>query len=107
MIGPVTTRVMAVARNTFREAVRDRVLYLVAAFGLLVLVSGKIVGWVSVGEDIKIVRDVGLAAVSFFGAMIALFVGTGLIQRELGGRTIYTNLARPVAVILRNASGAH
>jgi Cu-processing system permease protein len=97
VIGPVTTRVMAVARNTFREAVRDRVLYLVAAFGLLVLVSGKIVGWVSVGQDIKIVRDVGLAAVSFFGAMIALFVGTGLIQRELGGRTIYTILARPVA----------
>jgi ABC-type transport system involved in multi-copper enzyme maturation permease subunit len=88
---------LAVAANTFREAVRDRVLYLVAAFGLLVLVSGKLVGWVSVGEDIKVVRDIGLTAVAFFGAMIALFVGTGLIQRELGGRTIYTILARPVA----------
>ena len=91
------TRVIAVAKNTFREAVRDRVLYLVAAFGLLVLVSGKIIGWVSVGEDIVVVRNVGLSAISFFGAMIALFVGTGLIQRELGGRTIYTILARPVA----------
>ncbi|MHC4253431.1 MAG: ABC transporter permease, partial [Planctomycetota bacterium] len=50
-----------------------------------------------VGEDIKVVRDVGLSAVGFFGAMIAIFVGTGLIQRELGGRTIYTILARPVA----------
>ncbi len=88
---------LTIARNTFREAVRDRVLYLVAAFGILVLVSGKVVGWVSVGEDIKVVRDVGLSAVSFFGAMIAIFVGTGLIQRELGGRTIYTILARPVA----------
>jgi ABC-type transport system involved in multi-copper enzyme maturation permease subunit len=90
-------RPLTIAGNTFREAVRDRVLYLVAAFGLLVLLSGKIIGWVSVGEDIKIVRDIGLTSVSFFGAMIALFVGTGLIQRELGGRTIYTILARPVA----------
>jgi ABC-type transport system involved in multi-copper enzyme maturation permease subunit len=88
---------LAIARNTFREAVRDRVLYLVAAFGVLVLVSGKIVGWVSVGEDIVVVRNVGLSAIPFFGAMIAIFVGTGLIQRELGGRTIYTILARPVA----------
>lgn len=88
---------LAIAHNTFREAVRDRVLWLVAAFGLLVLASGKIVGWVSVGEDIKVVRDVGLAAVSLFGALIAIFVGTGLVQRELGGRTIYTILARPVA----------
>ncbi len=91
------TRVVAVAKNTFREAVRDRVLYLVAAFGLLVLASGKIIGWVSVGEDIVVVRNVGLSAISFFGAMIALFVGTGLIQREFGARTIYTILARPVA----------
>jgi len=90
-------RVLAIARNTFREAVRDRVLYLVAAFGLVVLGSGKLVGWVSVGEDVKIVRDVGLAALSFFGALVAIFVGTGLVQRELGGRTIYTILARPVA----------
>lgn len=88
---------LAIARNTFREAVRDRVLYLVAAFGVLVLVSGKIVGWVSIGEDIVVVRHVGLSAIPFFGAMIAIFVGTGLIQRELGGRTIYTILARPVA----------
>ena len=88
---------LAIAGNTFREAVRDRVLYLVAAFGLLVVACGKVVGWVSVGEDIKVVRDVGLASVSFFGAMIAIFVGTGLIQREMGGKTIYTILARPVA----------
>lgn len=90
-------RLATIARNTFREAVRDRVLYLVAAFGVLVLLSGKVIGWVSVGEDTKIVRDIGLTSVSFFGAMIALFVGTGLIQREIGGRTIYTILARPVA----------
>ncbi len=95
--GGCLARVLTVSRNTFREAVRDRVLYLVAAFGLIVLVSGKVVGWVSVGEDIKVVRDVGLSAIGFFGAMIAIFVGTGLIQREIGGRTIYTILARPVA----------
>ncbi len=89
--------VLAVARNTFREAVRDRVLYLVGVFGVLVLLSAKLVGWVSVGEDIKVVRDIGLASVSFFGACVAIFVGTGLVQREIGGRTIYTILARPVA----------
>lgn len=91
------SRIFAIAQNTFREAIRDRILYLVAAFGVVVLASGKLVGWVSVGEDVKIVRDVGLAAISFFGALIAILVGTGLVQRELGGRTIYTILARPVA----------
>jgi len=96
-IGARLAGVRAVAGNTFREAARDRVLYLVVAFGLLVLVSGKVIGWVSVNQDVKIIRDIGLASVSFFGAMIALFVGTGLIQREMGGRTIYTILARPVA----------
>jgi ABC-type transport system involved in multi-copper enzyme maturation permease subunit len=99
--GAVFTRrlggALAIARNTFREAMRDRVLYLVAAFGVIVLISGKIVGWVSIGEDIVVVRSIGLSAIPFFGAMIAIFVGTGLIQRELGGRTIYTILARPVA----------
>jgi len=97
MLGRRLGGALAIARNTFREAVRDRVLYLVAAFGLVVLASGKIVGWVSIGEDIVVVRSVGLSAIPFFGAMIAIFVGTGLIQRELGGRTIYTILARPVA----------
>ena len=88
---------LAIARNTFREAMRDRILYLVGAFGIIVLMSGKIVGWVSIGEDIVVVRSVGLSAIPFFGAIMAIFVGTGIIQRELGGRTIYTILARPVA----------
>lgn len=90
-------RVLAIALNTFREAVRDRVLYLVAFFAAVVMLSSKAIGWVSVEQDVKIVRDVGLTSLTLFGAMIAVFVGTGLLQREMGGRTIYAILARPVA----------
>ena len=88
--------VLEVCRNTFRETVRDRVLYVMVVFSILIIASSKAIGWVSVGEDIKIIRDVGLAGLSAFGALIAIFVGTGLIHKEIDKRTIYTILSRPV-----------
>ncbi len=88
--------VLEVCRNTFREAVRDRVLYVIVVFSVLVIASSKAMGRVSVGEDIKVIRDVGLAGLSAFGALIAIFVGTGLIHKEIDKRTIYTVLSRPV-----------
>ena len=75
---------------------RDRVLYVMVVFSILVIASSKAMGWVSVGEDIKVIRDVGLAGLSAFGALIAIFVGTGLIHKEIDKRTIYTILSRPV-----------
>lgn len=93
---PSPANVGAIALNSFREAVRDRVLYVFLVFGFLVIVSGKAIGWVSVGEDIKIVRDIGLAALGFFGMLIAVFVGANLIYKEMERKTVYVVLSRPV-----------
>ena len=89
-------RILAVAQNTFREAVRDKVLYVLLFFAGTAIFGSKALGWVSVGQDIKIVKDICLAAVSVFGVLIAIFVGASLVYKEVDKRTIYTILSRPM-----------
>lgn len=89
-------RVLAVAMNTFREAVRDRVLYVLLFFSAATIVSSKALGYISVGQDMKIVTDISLASVSIFGVLIAVFVGTNLVYKEIDKRTVYTILSRPI-----------
>ena len=90
------TRVIAIARNTFRESVRDKVLYVLLFFAAVTIVGSKALGWISIGQDIKIVKDITLASSSVFGALIAIFVGASLIYKEVEKRTLYTILARPM-----------
>ncbi len=90
-------RVLAVAQNTFREAVRDKVLYVLLFFAASTVLGSKALGWISIGQDIKIVKDISLAAVSVFGVLIAIFVGTNLVYKEIDKRTIYTIICRPMA----------
>lgn len=90
-------RIAAVAQNTFREAVRDKVLYVLLFFALATLVGSKALGWISIGQEIKIVKDFSLASVSVFGVLIAIFVGTSLVYKEIDKRTIYTIICRPMA----------
>lgn len=90
-------RILAVAQNTFREAVRDKVLYVLLFFAASTVLGSKALGWISIGQDIKIVKDISLAAVSIFGVLIAIFVGTNLIYKEIDKRTIYTIICRPMA----------
>lgn len=89
-------RILAVAHNTFREAVRDKVLYVLLFFAAATILGSKALGWISVGQDIKIMKDISLAAISVFGVLIAIFVGTTLIHKEIDKRTLYTILARPM-----------
>ena len=89
-------RILAVAMNTFRESVRDKVLYVLLLFAAATILSSKALGYISVGQDIKIVVDISLASVSIFGALIAVFVGTNLVYKEVDKRTIYTILSRPL-----------
>ncbi|MBN2308465.1 MAG: ABC transporter permease [Candidatus Hydrogenedentes bacterium] len=89
-------RILAVAQNTFREAVRDKVLYVLLAFAAAAILGSKALGWISIGQDIKIVKDISLAAVSVFGVLIAIFIGTNLVYKEIDKRTIYTILCRPM-----------
>jgi ABC-type transport system involved in multi-copper enzyme maturation permease subunit len=84
------------AHNTFREAIRDRVLYVFVVFSVLIMIGGRIIGAVSGGHDVKLVMDIGLSAIHFFGALIAVFIGTGLIYKEIDKRTLYTILSKRV-----------
>jgi ABC-type transport system involved in multi-copper enzyme maturation permease subunit len=91
------TAIAAVALNTFREAIRDRVLYLLLAVALVVVAGSRFVAMLTVGSETKIVKDLGLAAVSIFGLLIAVFIGVSLVSKEIERRTVYTLLAQPVA----------
>ncbi len=87
----------AVIQNTYREALRDRVLYVLIFFAIVAIGASKAIGWLSIGQDIKIVRDISLSAMSLFGVLISIFVGTNLVFKEVERRTIYTILARPIS----------
>src|SRR5208283_3951625 len=87
--------VLAIALNTFREAVRDKILYVLLVFGILMILVSRAIGWVSFGGENKIMTDIGLAAIWMFSGMVSIFIGTGLIYKEIDKRTIYTVLAKP------------
>lgn len=89
-------RIIAVALNTFRESIRDKVLYVLLFFAGVTIVGSKALGYISIGQDTKIIIDMSLATVSVFGALIAIFVGTNLVYKEIDKRTIYTILSRPM-----------
>lgn len=86
----------AIALNTFREAIRDRVLYLLLFFALASLLFSRLLAILTVGDKIKIVTDVGLASISLFGALMAILMGTGLVYKEIDKKTIYTLLSKPI-----------
>ena len=87
----------AVAANTFREAIRDKVLYNLVFFALLLMAVSVVIGKMTLGERVKIILDLSLAAMSVFGLLIAIFVGIGLVHKEIQRRTIYMLLAKPVS----------
>jgi ABC-type transport system involved in multi-copper enzyme maturation permease subunit len=89
-------RTIAIARNAFREAVRDRVLYNLILFALLLIGSAIFLGELSAGQEAKIIVDLGLSAMLLFGAFIAIFVGVGLVYKEIERRTLYAILSKPI-----------
>ena len=92
----MNVRIVHIARNTFREAVRDRVLYNLIAFALLISGAAILVGQISLDIERLVVINLGLTAVSLFGVVIAVFIGIGLVSKEIEKRTLYTVLSRPV-----------
>lgn len=85
-----------VALHVFRDSVRDKVLYSIVAFAVLLMAASYLIGQLTAGEDLKIIKDLGLAAMSLMGLFIAVFIGIGLIAREIDRRSIYAVLAKPV-----------
>jgi ABC-type transport system involved in multi-copper enzyme maturation permease subunit len=89
-------RVGVVALNTFREAVRDRVLYNLVFFALAMIAASILVGQVSIGIERMVIVSLGLSAISVIGLLIALFIGVALVSKEMDKRTLYALLAKPV-----------
>ncbi len=89
-------RMIAIARNTFRDAVRDRVLYNLVIFVLILTAAAIFIGELSGGQERKIIVDLGLSAMLLFGVFISIFVGVGLVYKEIERRTIYAIFSKPV-----------
>ncbi|HTZ75034.1 MAG TPA: ABC transporter permease [Candidatus Aquilonibacter sp.] len=85
-----------VAVNTFREAVRDRVLYNLIFFALLMIGAAILVGQISIGIDRMVIINLGLSAISLIGLVMAIFIGVSLVSKEIEKRTLYSLLARPI-----------
>lgn len=90
------TRIGTVALNTFREAVRDRVLYNLVFFALVMMASAILVGQISVGIEQIVIVTLGLSAISIIGLLISVFIGVGLVSKEIDKRTLYALLAKPL-----------
>jgi len=90
------SRVVAVAANTFRETVRERVLYNLVFFAILMTFSGLLLGQLSIRQDEKLIKDIGLASMELFGTLIAIFIGVGLVSKEIERRSLYPLLAKPL-----------
>jgi len=92
----MTSRIAWIAFNTFREAVRERVLYNLVFFALLMVGSALLFGGISIGVERLFLINLGLTSISLFGVLIAIFLGIGLVFKEMEKRTLYTMLSRPV-----------
>jgi ABC-type transport system involved in multi-copper enzyme maturation permease subunit len=86
-----------VAVNVFKESVRDRVPYNLVLFAVLLISSSYLIGQLTAGQDVKIIKDLGLAATAVFGLFIAIFIGIGLVSKEVERRSIYSLLAKPIS----------
>ena len=87
---------LAIAVNAFRESVRDKVLYNLVLFAIVLIGASYLIGQLTAGQDVKIIKDLGLGATSMFGLFIAVFIGIGLVSKEVERRSVYSLLAKPI-----------
>jgi ABC-type transport system involved in multi-copper enzyme maturation permease subunit len=85
-----------VAGAVFKESVRDRVPYSMVAFAVLLIAASYLISQLTAGQDLKIIKDLGLAAISWFGLLIAIFIGIGLVSKEVERRSVYALLSKPL-----------
>lgn len=90
-------KVQAIALNTFREAVRNKIVYSVLLFAAVIVGISAVFGAVTLGSQIRVIKDFGLFALSFFGAVITIICGVSLLNKELKQKTVYNILSKPVA----------
>jgi ABC-2 type transport system permease protein len=90
------TRIFAIAANGFREVIRDRILYVIGFFVLLLVLASRILPPIAVSADEKIFLDLGIGGISLLGAIVAIFVGTGLINKEIEKKTVLILIPKPL-----------
>lgn len=96
MIGSLK-RTLAIATNAFREVIRDRVLYLIVLYALVMAAAWRLLPEVAATTEDKMLLDVGLAAIDVLGSIVAVFVGTGLINKEIDKRTVLVLIPKPIS----------
>ena len=87
----------AIAANTYRENIRDRVLYSIVFFAVLVLCASLVMEEITIGDQDKVVRSVALGAIRAFGSVMSIFLGIGLVYKEIEKKTVYTIVSKPIA----------
>lgn len=90
-------QVQSIALNTYREAIRNKILYSVMLFAVLLVGASAAFGQITIGNQIHVIKTFGLFAVSFFGAVITIVTGVSLLNKEMKQKTIYNILSKPVA----------
>ncbi len=90
------SKILTIGLNTFREAIRNKVLYSLLFFALLVIIASMAFGALSVHEEARLTADLGLAGMSLFSVIIAVFVGVNLLYKELERKTVYTLISKPI-----------
>lgn len=90
-------KVKAIVYNTFKEAVRNKVFYLLIFLGIFFAFSSKIISMLTIGSETKVLKDVGLAAIHFFSVLVAIFTGINLVYKEIEKKTIYNILSKPIS----------
>lgn len=86
-----------IAANVFREVIRDRVLYLIILFALFMVAAVRLLPELAATTEDKIIRDVGLAGMTVLGLVVSVFVGTGLVNKEIEKRTVLVMIAKPIS----------
>jgi ABC-type transport system involved in multi-copper enzyme maturation permease subunit len=89
-------RIGLVAWHVFKESIRDRVLYAIGGFAVLLVATSLLIGQITAGEDVKIIKDFGLATIEVAGILMTIFIGVGLVAREIDRRSIFALLAKPL-----------
>jgi ABC-type transport system involved in multi-copper enzyme maturation permease subunit len=88
---------LLVAGAVFKESVRDRVPYSMVVFAVLMMAASYLISQMTAGQDLKIIKDLGLASLSIFGLLIAVFIGIGLVSKEVEKKSVFSLLAKPVS----------
>lgn len=91
------TRILTIAKNSFQEVIRDRILYFIGFFTLLLILAQRIIPEIAAGTHEKILLDFGIGAIALMSVTIAIFVGTAMINKEIEQRTLLMLVPKPIS----------